>query len=221
MEILQSLRHNLNKSDPEFTSFSLVEYPETTETLKLQSAIQELNTTFIAKLPSNCWLAGGAIADLLNNKIPKDYDLFFANKSDLMVTHQFLIEKFEVTLINKTDNRIKLKISDVLEDSIIVELIFKYFPNPLETIKSFDFTACCFAYQNQTIYYHEDAVKDTEKQEIYLNTCDYPIDTLRRTYRYVEKGFTITNEAQAMLVKAIWDIDEDTLNNKTNQLYYE
>lgn len=78
-----------------------------------------------------------------------------------------------------------------------------YFPTPEETIGRFDFTVCAISLSaNGHMLLHESTLLDMTLKRLMLMDLDFPLSTLRRAFKYRDKGFSICNEELETLMDA-------------------
>jgi hypothetical protein len=132
---------------------------------------------------SDFYIAGNS----LNTSTPKDFDLFPVDSNDF--------EDLEVSdvLLAKTRNAKTLKISGK-----IVQLCSYYHESLADLVESFDFAHIKLgakvhigtdAKKNiQEIYISPDWVKSKLMESTFFTGSDYPLSSLLRSYKYVNRG---------------------------------
>ena len=121
----------------------------------------------------NCWIAGGSLRTFLNNELLSnkkyiiqeinDYDIFFNNESDFNKAKDYFLNNNAI-IIRSNNNGLKL-----LYNNNKFDLIKLFFNNPIETIKSFDFTITQIAFDGSNLYYHKDFFDHLKIEKLKIN----------------------------------------------------
>lgn len=195
---------------------------------KLKYHYQKL---FFDELPENLklgvFVAGGAIRDYLSGTDIKDIDVFVDSKEreDLIIA--FFKEKGKV--INENDQLGNY----TYKDKWFQVIRGKYFPTATFLINSFDFTICQAALgleaskneeTNEIKYSVEFRAGDTFFQDtlakhLRINTITFPLSTLERMQKYIQKGYTACNGTLLEVSKSMKDIDFDNPSDNTLLFY--
>lgn len=134
-------------------------------------------------------VAGGTITSLFTNRDINDIDIYFKSKENL---GDFLRSEMEGKwVIAHTDKAFLFKYNKIE----IQAIYFKYFDNPQEIFKTFDFTVCMGAYDFETEQFvlHKDFVKHNSQRILKFNQgTAYPIVSALRIDKYKKKGYTIS-----------------------------
>lgn len=154
-------------------------------------------------LREGVWLAGGSIRDALNGNFDVvDYDIFFKDIIEAQRTQLIIEDDLGFECIFKCP---KGELMTFKKDNIKIQLITKYFYSSMEElINSFDITACCHATDGNVIVTKYSSVRDTFKKKINFNRIEFPNSTMKRTQKYIQKGFTLTNKAIEKYVDRIY-----------------
>lgn len=151
-----------------------------------------------------CWLAGGAIRDMVAGKTLKDYDLFFSSLNGRELALKLLKKKGGLVVFdndNTTTIRFPINLPGTEENlfgvtySIRVDLIKKHYASVESLIKSFDLDCCRWAVGNSTTVYHSRrALEDTLRGELgtMKGTLPNPIGTMNRIARLMKRGWVIS-----------------------------
>lgn len=134
-------------------------------------------------------VAGGSIVDYLSKRKIKDFDLFFRSQGDLDLFVRQHNDIFnDSNLVYKTHNAKGYKYGEITYD-----LIHNYFwPEPKQTIGTFDLTVCCLAIDTEgSFYHHKDFWQDFALKQIKYHCIHTASLTLQRSFKYVAKGFVI------------------------------
>jgi len=144
-------------------------------------------------IKTKTFFAGGCVRDLIRNKQPKDYDLFFFSEEDRDL---FVKEAHNNFALKKTAiNNYNIQVGDCK-----VQIITVVCGMPDNLVKTFDFTINQGFYVPQLdILKHGDAGSD-------LLVCDNiqsPLNALVRTIKFVNDGYNITSETMIRLGVAV------------------
>ena len=144
-----------------------------------------------------------------------DIDVFFASPEDLAEGIRSL-EETDARLIYSRKN-----VQGYIFKRRKIELIKnRFFPGPEETIDEFDFTVCCAAINHWgRVVVHPNFFEDLAANRLVIHQLDYPLGTLARLPRYVEKGFKPCNGTLLRLAKAIQSIDFDDPEQNKLEFY--
>lgn len=169
--------------------------------IQITNAIERYNTIILAEMKEaniKCWIAGGAIRDyFMGTKIKTDYDMFFPNQQEYEKAVVFFKAKNAVVKW-ESDNGCKVKYNNRTFD-----LVKHFFSDPQTTIDAFDFTVCMFAVDTDKLYYGETSFIDLAKRQLMINKILYPASTMKRAFKYYEKGFKMCVGEMAKMVEAI------------------
>lgn len=161
-----------------------------------------------------CWVAGGAIRDFFSiGHLSSDIDLYFPDQGNYeKAKNVFLMNKAQLVFENE-------KISSWIYKKHRYELIKIYFPTPYDTICHFDFTVCCGAVDFRDVYLHKDFFMDLAKRRLVINALPYPLSTLQRLQKYIQKGYWICNGGLMDIARAIQSLDLQNPNINTFEFY--
>lgn len=161
-----------------------------------------------------CWVAGGAVRDYFSFGYVKcDVDLFFPNRYNICLALMFF-RKNGAKFIFKNSKVISFKYKNKKFD--LVKVLFL---NPLDTIKSFDFTVCCAAVNDKDIVHHQTFFIDLSKMTLVVNSLPFPLSTMQRLQRYIKKGYTICNGGLLEIARAINKVDFKNKEQNTFEFY--
>jgi hypothetical protein len=186
----------------------------------------------VLKETTNCHIAGGAVASVFSSKPIKDYDIYvdsFVKPSTIDTLYQELknlngVEVgsdgycLSICTTFETDNSYSLNI-----DGSNYQLIRIY--NNLTDIRSillkFDFTVCMMSYRpvSGTFVINNDALTHLSQRRLVVNTeADYPIASLYRVKKYIDKGFTISGVELLKLGLMIQKLEINSLADFRKQM---
>lgn len=137
------------------------------------------------------FVAGGALRAVFSNEKIKDLDIYFPyGKPD--------IDGFRKGWMELPDKEVKrLFNSDSAEtwekNGVNIQLIKKIYGTPKEIINQFDFTICMCAYDpiNDKFVMHDNFLNHLAMKLVYYNPGKYPINSLYRMKKYMEKGYNV------------------------------
>lgn len=158
------------------------------------------------------WIAGGALRDYFQRKpLTSDVDVFFRSEADV----EQAISSLDASGAQKIYSQERLE--GYLIRGLHIQLVKRrFFPTPADTIDGFDFTVCCGAVSHDgEVVIHEDFFEDLAAQRLAIHNLNYPLGTLARLARYIEKGFKPCNGTLLRIAKSIQTINiEDGTKNQ-------
>jgi hypothetical protein len=164
------------------------------------------------------WIAGGAVRDYFARvKGDSDIDVFFPSeevfKSQSKALEDGALDGAKLVYDNSTATGFVWRKREI-------QLIKRhYFDSPLSTIKMFDFTVCCAAVDLRGVYFHEHFFEDLAGRRLAINALPFPLSTLQRLQRYVQKGFLACNGTLLELSKGIQGLDLDNPQENVLSFY--
>lgn len=174
----------------------------------------------------NAMIAGGAITSLYTGKPINDLDIYFKNKEDAeKAIHLFKNKDYD--LIAKTNNAITFKQKkDILVDYIsntTYQLIIGdelFYNNPKDLIDNFDFTInmAVFDLQSGELIIGKDFEEhNLKRQLVYNHNTKYPIISLQRAIKYINRGYNLSGIEQIKIALHINSLlIKDSSNLKTH-----
>lgn len=162
----------------------------------------------------NGYIAGGCFKDIFNNKKPKDIDIFFNNCDDFENAEDYFDKSKEYKYVYSSDNAYCYK---HLKTGIYVDIICKIYGKPEDVIEQFDFSITKYAYYKEKEKYvsvfNDFYFKHLENKVLCFNgEIPYPVHTLKRLVRYIQRGYSPTFDSLCCLVSAIKDCSEEELD---------
>lgn len=165
----------------------------------------------IWKLFPEALLAGGAVRSLYDNTEVEDYDFFMPSLSLMeylwhnIEGHQNIVDK---VLFKCPQKRL---VSLLLKDGSKVQLIYiKDYSSPEELTGLFDFTVCCATKDIKgKIYFTPEFYRDVEGRMLNINTITYPMSTMKRMVKYVQKGYLVDSGVYKQLAKSILEANKE------------
>jgi hypothetical protein len=205
-DLKRSFMKNVDKLKYHYQKLILEELPET--------------------LRPNVFIAGGAIRDYLSNAEVKDIDMFTTNKQSEDELIKFFKEKGK--LINEND-----QIANYTYKERWFQVIKgRHFTMPQELIESFDFTICqAVVFTNVSVT--EEGLKvggvefdasttffqDTLSRHLRINKITFPLSTLERMQKYIQRGYVACNGTLLEIAKSLNGIDLNNPSENTLQFY--
>lgn len=180
-------------------------------------------------LKCNVFIAGGCIRDLLSDMPVKDYDIFCRSIDDVpRVLHCFVNAGATITFDTEKFTNLKFK-------DMTLQIIKSFtYPGYKEVINSFDFTICqAVVFCKREIddlhekeifvvdfYCHDKFFEDVLTKSLQVSNLPFPVDSLRRAFRFNEKGYKPCKETIFKLATAIHDMDNEQFDNLQKFQYY-
>lgn len=159
----------------------------------------------------NAWVAGGVLRDYFSDKpLKSDCDIFFPNVDEFNKAKNYFISN-GAKVIWESENGMKVTFKGNTFDLV---KIFR--PNPLETIKRFDFTISMFATDGKDVFYGNNSLKDLQDRKLVINTIVNPLSTLKRVLKHYKKGFTMSAEETKKLYSSLNNLPYDETNDLLN-----
>ena len=147
----------------------------------------------------NTMIAGGAITSLYTGKKINDFDLYFKNEDDAIKAEKLLKEN-GYSLMSKTNNALTFENHNILEgmNPLMFQIIIGknlFFDNPKDLIASFDFTINMAAFDlkaGELIIGDKFEEDNLKRKLIYNNKSKYPIVSLQRAIKYINRGYSLS-----------------------------
>lgn len=200
--------------------------------LQFDNCVKYFTKQILGELKDICitWVAGGCVRDYFSiGKLTSDIDLYFSCEEDYLKCKKYLVEqktrriitteptqgddKKIVTITDKPLAKILFENDNVTKVSYKgrpYDLVRKYFPSASETINEFDFTVCCAAVDIHNIYTHDTFFIDLAKRQLMINKLPFPLSTMWRMQKYIQKGFYMCSGEMLKLSKAIGELQTNT-----------
>ena len=162
---------------------------------------------------NNCWIAGGAIANIFLDEKVNDIDIFFPDEKSKNQGVKKMM-KLGAEKINSYPLGDKFKLNNKIYDIIHAGR------TPEETISNFDWTACCATIDKQGNFYcHEKFFEHIGAKELHF-IGNHPSphqlafkNKTKRLLKYIEKGYKIGEEMLHFWLTKIIS-DQNKLKNK-------
>lgn len=188
---------------------------------KLKNTFKKLNLKNI-----DCWVAGGYFRSVFNDEAVQDIDIFFKDEESLNRVKSS--ELFTVTFDTKHAYKTAYSGSpenekELLKSTIKVDLIKRYYSDPIACITDFDFSICKFAYSFKTdsLYYDNKAFVHLKAKRLVITDENFgnPIGSLRRFKKYFEYGYTISAESINKIATRIIELGTSCIPELSVEVY--
>ncbi len=180
--------------------------------IQFENAVEKFNKTILKDLYDSgikVWIAGGCLRDyFMGMPLKTDIDLFFPDEANFLLTKKFF-KHGKAKTIWESDNGMKVKYNGHTYD-----LIKHYFSDPQSCINDFDFTVCMLAVDKDKVYFGETTFIDLSKRQLMIQKLLFPPSSLRRAFRYYQKGFAMCVGEMAKLVEAIQNMPKPEPNTE-------
>jgi hypothetical protein len=202
--------------------------------LQLENCVKYFSKQILDELKEVCitWVGGGCVRDYFSvGKLTSDIDLYFSCEEDYIKCKKYLTEQTTITLSKEEDGKTivtkfpKPKAKVIFENDNVTKVIYKgrpydlvrkWFTSASETIKEFDFTVCCAAVDIHNVYVHETFFIDLAKRQLMINKLPFPLSTMWRMQKYIQKGFYMCSGEMLKLSKAIGELQTNTPKGEEN-----
>lgn len=202
--------------------------------VQLENCIKYFSKQILDELKEVCitWVGGGCVRDYFSvGKLTSDIDLYFTCEEDYLKCKKYFVEQNFITVSKEEEGKTvitkfpKQKAKVIFENDNVTKIIYKgrpfdlvrkYFPSASETIKEFDFTVCCAAVDIHSVYTHETFFIDLAKRQLMINKLPFPLSTMWRMQKYIQKGFYMCSGEMLKLSKAIGELQTNTPKGEEN-----
>lgn len=170
----------------------------------LQLVMEEL---YRLGMPRTCahFVAGGAIASLVLDEQPKDYDVWFGSLEDWNAATKGL---------NMACTRIsKYSATYTLPSGNVVQLVRSRVGTPEKVVGTFDFQHTMSHYLPLTgeLKVDEEFIKSKALTFVRGNLC-HPVNTVQRLLKFSRRGYSINNKCIADIMNDVGIIYSDKFN---------
>lgn len=164
------------------------------------------------------WVAGGCFAAILDGRKVKDYDIFTPNPLALCYEIDNQIENGDTHLVHGKEND---WIKNYHFKDKTIQVIKRYkFESPEATIKNFDFTIVCAAYDGENFFHHERFYLDVAQKRLVINELPKPLSTMQRALRYTRRGYTMCPIGLGKIMRQINSMRIDWDNPNENEIEF-
>lgn len=166
----------------------------------------------------NAIIAGGSIASIFSEQKIKDYDVYFRNKEDFQKMFNILSNKKDIRLVYTTDCAETFKSENIIVQLIKIE---KLMGEPEDIINKFDYSVCMGAYDFKfdSFTLNKNFLKDLAARRLIFNiNSNYPLASLYRMKKYINKGYNISGGEIIKLGLSINNLRLETYSDLKEQL---
>lgn len=157
-------------------------------------------------LSDGVFLAGGSVRSwFCRDEKVMDYDLFFKSPEKLEAYKKTHLTDVKVL-------RDEEFLFECTKDGNKIQLIKRLWPQSVDDLfKRFDFHLCQFAVTSDGIWSTKEAILSVLRKRLSFNNYQigFEVDTLRRAFKYVKKGYSPCIGCLADLAKIFKDADID------------
>ena len=143
-------------------------------------------------LNENIYLAGGSLRTILkcSGEQVSDFDFFFKKFDEVLPLRTRLeVDGWETSyecpegkLYSYKKGRHKIQLICELE-----------YDTAFTLLRTFDVSPCLFAYQMGVLYFSREAVRSVFQKKIRVNNVSFPVSTLKRIVKYINKGYSLSS----------------------------
>lgn len=169
-------------------------------------------------------IAGGAITSIVTGKKINDFDIYFRSKENCDDAINYFNKKSEWRLVAQTNNAMTFNTSKLFEGTITMQLIYAehmFFDNPIDLIKSFDFTINMAAFDlvSGTLIYTPEFITDNMNRQLVFNdNTKYPIVSMSRAIKYIDRGYKLSAYEQIKIALCINNLEIKDYKDLKTQL---
>ena len=196
--------------------------------IQIDNCVKYFSNLILDELKEICitWVGGGCVRDYFSvGKLTSGIDLFFNCEEDYLKAKKYFVEQYFINKTKEEDGKTiitqtpKKKAKVIFENDNVTKIIYngrpydlvrKFFPSPEETIKKFDFTVCCAAVDIHKVYTHDTFFIDLAKRQLMINELPFPLSTMWRMQKYIQKGYFMCSGEMLKLSKAIGELQTNT-----------
>jgi len=179
------------------------EYEKSPE--QIRQALDYFRHQFFDRLPSRCWIAGGAVRDwFATGVVRKDVDVFTPD-DDAMADVRRLIEQgpLKGKVIYETST-----VTGYATEAGKIEIVKMHFPTPEATIEQFDFTVVCAVVDaERRLVVHDTFFIDLSGRRLVINALPFPFSTLERMQKMIKLGYTACNGTLLRMIEGVRAVD--------------
>lgn len=204
------------------------EFIKQTINQKITQWIFSIKDTELQKnISENCIVTGGAIASLILDQMPNDWDVYFTNEQTRDRVRDYYQDRWDrysegelkwqevqgsYGSIYMTPNAITL-----LDD---VQLILRFFGTPKEIHKNFDFLHCTTYWMGKTnqLVLPQEAVRCIKEKKLKYIGSTFPLSSMMRTKKFIQRGFSCNSKEYLKIALQLSTIDLLNENTLIEQL---
>lgn len=197
------------------------------------------NEKVVEAIENSVIITGGAIASMLLDEEVNDFDIYFSNYEDAYTVLRYYehpvteigVEKVEDDRITLTSQGDKIVYPDDIDEEIKekkykpifitpnaitlegdIQLIFRFIGDADEIHENYDFVHCTnyWTKKDNNLVLRKEALECLLSKELRYIGSKYPICSLIRTRKYIERGFTCN---AGEYLKMCWQVADLNLND--------
>lgn len=152
------------------------------------------------------FVAGGAITSILTGQEINDFDIYLPNRDALEEIIGYMSHDFVGYLPVSHVSRKAITFKIPSEDQSVQIVVDRFYETAEDIFDSFDFTVNMGAYNLKTkeLFLHDSALLHASRREIHVNPkTSYPIVSLRRLFKYKDKGYFVQQSEIIKLCLAV------------------
>lgn len=158
-------------------------------------------------------IAGGCIADLLNNQHPKDIDIFCDSQETVDDLVSSLRKKHRP--LHETD-----KLVDFAVDGYVYQVVKNKVYQDLssELVNTFDFNICRAVVTEDMLHFTKKFVLDFSTKQLTVHKIFFAAHTEQRLERYIQKGYKPSQQCLDEIKKAKENPNQGNYYNDQNNI---
>lgn len=173
---------------------------------ELRKAARQLDH-IVCRLAPNGWIAGGALRSRIANDGKSDYDCYFPSYDYLEYARDNILADSELKATISFEDDCLITLTSILGK---IDLVKRFHDTPIDTLRDFDFTVCCFAIDSKHIvYWLDQGLKDIKDKKLRLYHPSCPFSTQLRLQKYAVKGYIMDLDEHLKLANLIKDKEYD------------
>lgn len=170
------------------------------KTEKSPKSLENSVNAYCSLVDEKCIIAGGFVRAYYAGENPSDMDIYFRNRDDCSLFEKKMSSSDDWEETFRTDRAISFT-----SNRKRVQLISVIFGDPHEILSAFDYTVCSVAFCNGSVLMHDDFFKDLAARVLVFTGSSFPTSSLKRSYKYLKRGYSICDENIIALAEAVTD----------------
>jgi hypothetical protein len=154
-------------------------------------------------LNDSTYLAGGAFRHLFNKEDSiSDFDIFFQNLRKRQEVQRKLVAVGAIKTFECPEGKLYSYSINGTKVQLITD---RSYATPDDLLEVFDINACRFCLYQDAFYTDRTAIDDVKNKRITFNKVDYPIATMKRIAKYIDKGYYVPTVSYEEFVLDIYE----------------
>jgi len=193
---------------------------------KIRSVVNEILDSIKDKkmrdlVKSKTFLTGGCFKALFHNEEVNDYDFYFVDEKSIKLFEKLIhdglckprtkaftdIKKF---YLKDLKHKSEFAITFMLNKTIKVQFITKYFGSPTKVTNNFDFEHVKNYYVPALDVFNINYDVLSSKELIFNVGASHPINALKRMQKFIKQGWTINDPEIMKIAESINNLDLDS-----------